>query len=138
MLVIITKRYDSSVLKQKVHPTLIDNDGKPINPLTVSDERGRVLIAAGVAKEYIPTTDEEMDNSAVQTVSESNDNSDAKEEGDVVTDDSSAAAEDDAENVEDKSAETESTEETDVKEESKDVDDETKSKKETKKNKESK
>lgn len=137
MLVIITKRYDSSVLKQKVHPTLIDNDGKPINPLTVSDERGRVLIAAGVAKEYIPTTDEDMDNSAVQTVSESNDNSDAKE-GDVVTDDSSAAAEDDAENAEDKSAETETTEETDAKEESKDVDDETKSKKETKKNKESK
>lgn len=137
MLVIITKRYDSSVLKQKVHPTLIDNDGKPINPLTVSDERGHVLIAAGVAKEYIPTADEDMDNSAVQTVSESNDNSDAKE-GDVVTDDNSAAAEDDAENVEDKSEETESTEDADAKEESKDADDETKSKKETKKNKESK
>lgn len=53
MLVIITERYDSSVLKEKVHPTPLDENGNPRYAIYLDDERATALIAAGVAEEYV-------------------------------------------------------------------------------------
>ena len=52
-LVIITKRYDSSVINQKVQPTPLDAEGNPKYAIYLSDERAQVLIDAGVAEEYV-------------------------------------------------------------------------------------
>ena len=53
MLVIITQRYDSSVLKQKVYPTKKDAKGNPMYAIYLDDDRAQVLINAGVAEEYV-------------------------------------------------------------------------------------
>lgn len=52
-LVIITKRYDSSVINQKVQPTPLDAEGNPMYAIYLSDERAQTLIDAGVAEEYV-------------------------------------------------------------------------------------
>lgn len=52
-LVIITKRYDSSVINQKIQPTPLDAEGNPMYAIYLSDERAETLINAGVAEEYV-------------------------------------------------------------------------------------
>lgn len=52
-LVVITKKYDSTVTKTKIHPTSLNADGIPMYVIGLSDERAQQLIDAGVAEEYI-------------------------------------------------------------------------------------
>ena len=70
-LVIITKRYDSSVINQKVQPTPLDAEGNPMYAIYLSDERAQTLIDAGVAEEYVT---EDL------IVDDSNDDGDANNE----------------------------------------------------------
>lgn len=53
MLVIITKRYNSSVLKEKVYPTPFDKNGNPRYAIYLDDKRATTLIESGVAEEYV-------------------------------------------------------------------------------------
>ena len=129
-LVIITKRYDSSVINQKVQPTPLDAEGNPMYAIYLSDERAQTLIDAGVAEEYV-TEDLIVDDSN-DGVSDSDTN-----EGSATTDsnpDDSNADDniDGAANDEDSNADESNEDESE--EQSKD----TKSKSNSKKNKSSK
>jgi hypothetical protein len=78
-LVIITKRYDSSVINQKVQPTPLDAEGNPMYAIYLSDERAQTLIDAGVAEEYVTedlivddSNDDESEEQTTDTKSKSN------------------------------------------------------------------
>lgn len=106
MLVIITERYDSSALNQKVFPTPIDAEGRPKYAIYLDDDRAKTLIEHGVATEYVPeelivgdpTADEVCDpdtnegsadtDSDVQTTSD-NINDDVTGDKEPIADDSS-------------------------------------------------
>lgn len=82
-LIIITTRYNSSITKSKVQPTILDENGKPLYLIGVSDERAKELIDAGVAEEYMPI--ELTDNSNISTdlnslVPDDSNNDDNKEQ----------------------------------------------------------
>lgn len=63
-LVVITNRYDSTVIKTKVYPTKLDANGNPMYVIGLSDERAQVLIDGGVAEEYV-TESNETDNTVI-------------------------------------------------------------------------
>lgn len=97
-LVVITKKYDSTVTKTKVHPTPLNADGIPMYVIGLSDERAQQLIDAGVAEEYITeeittsSDDVSIDSNEESTVVDTNtDELDANDD-----DTSSADSNDDA------------------------------------------
>ncbi len=91
MKVIITTRYNSLRFNgTKVYPTLINEDGTPVNPCTVPDERGKELIEAGVAVEYVEDEESITSTDETNNVSEDEGSDDEGTTTDDVNDESSS------------------------------------------------